>query len=65
MLKLSAWPGIYVSFTPFKTTIFAQTHYATGKDFRDLKEVANKLEAYIEGLPKAPINSCRLSILRQ
>lgn len=59
-LKLSAWPGIYVTFTPLSTTIYAQTHNASGEELRSLKEVSDKIEDYLLRLPIYNLNYCEL-----
>lgn len=40
-------PGMWVRFTPFRTTIGAQFTYATGNEFKVMKEVAKKIESYL------------------
>lgn len=55
-LELVAWPGIKVTFTPLSTTIFAQTHYATGKELKAMKEAVNAIENYLMGTTKTFLN---------
>lgn len=60
-LELSAKPGIRVTFTPLSTTIYAQTHNAAGRERQLLKDVSDRLEEYIKGLPTARLNYCHLA----
>lgn len=59
-LELAAWPGIKVTFTPLSTTIFAQTHYATGKELMVMRKVAHSIEEYLLKADKSLINVCKL-----
>ena len=60
-LELAAWPGIKVTFTPRSTTIFAQTHYATGNELRIMRDVIHRLEAYLSNIDKSRMNLVQLS----
>jgi len=57
-IKILAWPGIYVEFTPLTTTIFAQTHYATGLELKVMKEAVSNIEQYLSTLPHSRFNRC-------
>jgi hypothetical protein len=57
-IKILSWPGIQVEFTPLSTTIYAQTHYATGLELKVMKEVISNLEQYLSTLPSSHINRC-------
>lgn len=46
-LEVACKPGITITFTPFSTTIHAQTNYATGQELRVMKDVVASLEKYI------------------
>lgn len=46
-LELAAWPGIKVTFTPSSTTVYAQTHYATGSELMDMKKAVRSIEHYL------------------
>lgn len=59
-IELAAWPGIKVTFTPFSTTIYAQTNYATGKELMVMKNVVNSVEDYLSGRLKSFFNNCTL-----
>lgn len=61
-LELAAWPGIKVTFTPLSTTIYAQTHYATGKELRVMKETIQSVENYLDHLSLSSMNTCVLSV---
>ena len=54
--QLSAWPGIHVTFTPRTTTIYAQTHYATGRELRVMRDVIKRIEAYLAEIRRARYN---------
>jgi hypothetical protein len=54
-------PGIELTFSPFRTTIGAQTNYATGKDLKVMKEVVADIEKYIFESKKSFINSIKLN----
>mgnify|MGYP003582208058 CR=1 FL=1 len=60
-MELAAWPGIKVTFTPQSTTVYAQTHYATGRELKVMRDVTARLEKYLSGLPSAHFNMCKLS----
>lgn len=60
-MELAAWPGIKVTFTPLTTTIYAQTHYATGKELMAMKRTVVKLENYLQSLPSARLNLISLA----
>jgi len=53
-------PGMWVEFTPFKTTIGAQVLYATGAELKTIKEVASKIGNYLRERDKSLINVCDL-----
>ena len=57
-VKISCFPGIYVEFTPLSTTVYAQTHYATGNELKVMREVLSSIENYILKLPRARFNRC-------
>ena len=59
-LELAAWPGIKVTFTPKSTTVYAQTHYATGKELKVMRDVCLKIEEYLSSLNKTRFNICIL-----
>lgn len=59
-MEFAAWPGIKVTFTPLSTTIYAQTHYATGKELKAMKETVESLGSFIESLQRSYVNTCRL-----
>lgn len=46
-LELAAWPGIKITFTPKSTTVYAQTHYATGKELRIMREVVKQINNFL------------------
>lgn len=57
-IKISCFPGIHVEFTPLTTTVFAQTHYATGAELKVMREVVSNIEQYLSTLPTARFNRC-------
>lgn len=59
-IRLGVWPGIHISFTPFKTVIHAQTNYATGKELMVMRKVINDVEDYISSLKPALINKVEI-----
>jgi len=59
-IKILARPGIHIEFTPLVTTIYAQTHYATGVELKTMKEVVSNIEQYLSTLPTALLNRCTL-----
>lgn len=58
-IEVACKPGISISFRPLSTTIYAQTHYATGKELKVMKEVIKLAEEYFSKLPKSTFNLCR------
>jgi hypothetical protein len=56
-IELAAWPGIKVTFTPLSTTVYAQTHYATGLELKVMREVVHQLENYILSSKTSYLNS--------
>jgi hypothetical protein len=60
-LELAAWPGIKVTFTPLTTIIYAQTHYATGRELKAMKDVIALIENYLSKHPESYLNSCKLT----
>ena len=59
-LELVAWPGIKVTFRPLSTTIYAQTHYATGRELMAMRDVVSKIENYLLNLDREFLNTCML-----
>lgn len=59
--EVACKPGITIAFTHLKTTIYAQTNYATGKELMVLKKTVNQTEDYISKLPGAILNTCWLT----
>ena len=59
-LQLAAWPGIQVTFTPLSTTIYAQTHYATGNELRVMRRVVMSIEDYLSAKHNSYLNSVNL-----
>ncbi len=55
-MELAAWPGIKVTITPLSTTIYAQTHYATGRELKVMKEVISFIEQYLSNQPLYKLN---------
>lgn len=54
-------PGLWVKFTPFSTVIGGQVLYATGIELKTMKEVAQKIESYLQSSPKSWVNFVDLS----
>ena len=54
-------PGMWVTFTPLSTTIGGQSTYATGVEYKTMREVAAKIEEYLRGRKKSIINICNLN----
>lgn len=54
-------PGIEVTFSPLKTTIGAQTNYATGIELKVMKEVVLEIEKYLSKSKKSSFNKINLS----
>lgn len=59
-IELAVWPGIKVTFTPLSTTVYAQTHYATGSELKIMKDVVRLVEDYISKRPASRLNICTL-----
>lgn len=59
-LELAAWPGIKVTFTPLKTIIYAQTHYASGTELMVMKKTILNIENYLFKCRKEIINGVKL-----
>lgn len=59
-LELAAWPGIKVTFTPLSTTIFAQTHYATGKELKVMKQTVSLIENFLLNQPNSRFTTIRI-----
>jgi len=59
-LELAAWPGIKLTFTPLSTVIYAQTHYATGKELKAMKKTVQTVEDYLANVPRGLINRSSL-----
>ena len=59
-LELAASPGIKVTFTPLKTIIYAQTHYATGTELMVMKKTVLNIENYLSGCRKGIVNGVKL-----
>lgn len=59
-LKMDCFPGVSVTFTPFTTTIYAQTHYATGPELMAMKRVVLEIENYLSLRRKSFVNTCVL-----
>jgi len=55
-VEVSCKPGITLTFTPLTTTIYAQTHYATGSELKVMKEVIEKIENYLLLASRATFN---------
>lgn len=55
-LQIAAKPGIEVTFRPFSTTIYAQIHYATGKELKVMNEAVALIEDYLIKSKPAYIN---------
>lgn len=55
-------PGMWVEFTPFKTTIGAQVLYATGVELKTIKEVASKIGNYLNKCDRSIINIVKLDV---
>jgi hypothetical protein len=53
-------PGMEVTFSPFLTTVGAQTNYATGEELRVMKGVVSEIEKYLLGSKKSFINIIKL-----
>lgn len=49
-------PGMWIRFTPFTTVIGGQVLYATGIELKTMKEVAAKIETYLQSRPQSLIN---------
>lgn len=62
-LELAAWPGIKVTFTPKTTTLYGQTHYATGKELMIMKRVLKDIELYLLKCRPAPFNTILLKAI--
>ena len=58
--ELQCRPGITLTFTPLSTTIYAQTHYATGRELTIMKEAVLAIETFLLGAEKSRINICTL-----
>lgn len=61
-VQLAAWPGITVTFTPLTTTIYAQTHYATGSELNIMKRVVHDIEKYMTKVARSNINICTFNV---
>lgn len=59
-VKIECHPGISVTFRPFSTQVYAQTHYATGKELHIMKQTVAEVEGYLASLPKSFMNICIL-----
>lgn len=59
-VEVACRPGIVITFTPLTTTIYAQTHYATGGELKVMREVVSKIERYLSALPSSYLNTCSL-----
>jgi len=59
-VEISCKPGITITFKPLSTTLYAQTHYATGKELKIMKETVLKIEIYLRNVKKSYINVCQL-----
>ena len=55
-------PGIEVTFSPLKTTVGAQTNYATGNELKIMKEVVSEIEKYLLESKKSFINLIKLDV---
>lgn len=51
-------PGMWVEFTPFRTTIGGQVLYATGAELMTIYEVSAKIESYLMTRKRSIINIC-------
>lgn len=60
-VQIECHPGITITFRPFSTEVYAQTHYATGKELMIMKRVIADIEDYITSLEKAVINIINLA----
>ena len=59
-LELAAWPGIKITFTPLSTSVYAQTHYATGAELKVMRETIHAVEEYLSKATKKTFNVCLL-----
>lgn len=59
-LVVACKPGVAITFTPLTTTIYAQTHYATGIELKVMKEVVLKTEKYLMSRKRSLINKVHL-----
>jgi len=59
-VEIECWPGISISFTPLTTTIYAQTHYVTGKELKVMREVVSEIEEYLSRCTDSFFNICLL-----
>lgn len=59
-VEVACKPGITVTFTPLTTTVYAQTHYATGRELKVMKETVLAIENYLSKVTKSRLNNCRL-----
>lgn len=53
-------PGMWVTFTPFDTTIGGQVLYATGAELKAIYEASERIERFIKTRPGSLINVCLL-----
>lgn len=60
-IEVACKPGITVTFTPLSTTIYAQTHYATGGELKVMKEVVAKIEEYLSNCKQSYLNCASIN----
>lgn len=60
-LELAAWPGIKVIFTPLSTVIYAQTHYAKGRELKVMKKAVSEIERYLDESKLSFLNGCNIN----
>lgn len=60
-LELAAWPGVKVTFTPFSTIIYAQTHYATGNELKNIRVSVKHIERYLASCRVSWLNNINIS----
>lgn len=55
-VEIACFPGVSVTFTPLTTTVYGQTHYATGKELMVMRKTISNIEDYLARCRKGSFN---------